>query len=95
MGSFPRADQIVDEGPINRIVPASEPGRLAQVRRAPAQVRRARSAPLASRFRQGVGLARSGAQARSARRLEERPRSRSRWAWARESALHTRRRRRS
>ncbi|MPZ34522.1 MAG: AAA family ATPase [Rhodospirillales bacterium] len=32
MGSFPRAEQIVDDGVINRIVPASEPGALAPVR---------------------------------------------------------------
>lgn len=32
MGSFPRAGQIVDDAPINRIVPASEPGALAPIR---------------------------------------------------------------
>ena len=32
MGSFPKAEQIVDDGAINRIVPASEPGALAPVR---------------------------------------------------------------
>lgn len=32
MGSFPKAEQIVDDGAINRIVPASEPGALAAVR---------------------------------------------------------------
>ncbi len=32
MGSFPKADQIVDDGAINRIVPASESGALAPVR---------------------------------------------------------------
>jgi polysaccharide biosynthesis transport protein len=32
MGSFPKADQIVDDSAINRIVPASEPGALAPVR---------------------------------------------------------------
>src|SRR6266508_947031 len=32
MGSFPKAEQIMDDGAINRIVPASEPGALAPVR---------------------------------------------------------------
>src|SRR4029450_13837849 len=32
MGSFPKAEQIVDDGAINRIVPASEPHALAPVR---------------------------------------------------------------
>jgi len=32
MGSFPKAEQIVDDGAINRIIPASEPGALAPVR---------------------------------------------------------------
>jgi uncharacterized protein involved in exopolysaccharide biosynthesis len=32
MGSFPKAEHIVDDGAINRIIPASEPGPLAPVR---------------------------------------------------------------
>ena len=32
MGSFPRAEHIVDDSAINRIVPASEPAALAPVR---------------------------------------------------------------
>src|SRR4029453_5753770 len=32
MGSFPKAEQIVDDGAINRIIPASEPGVLAPLR---------------------------------------------------------------
>ena len=32
MGSFPKAERIMDDGAINRIVPASEPGALAPVR---------------------------------------------------------------
>jgi len=32
MGSFPKAEQIMDDGAIHRIVPASEPGALAPVR---------------------------------------------------------------
>jgi succinoglycan biosynthesis transport protein ExoP len=32
MGSFPKADQIVDDSATNRLVPASEPGSLAPVR---------------------------------------------------------------
>ena len=32
MGSFPKADQIMEDSAVNRIVPASEPGALAPVR---------------------------------------------------------------
>ncbi len=31
MGSFPKAEQIVDDGAINRMIPASEPGALAPI----------------------------------------------------------------